>query len=155
MASPLASLRSPALLAAVFLFVGCADQGEGERCDLRNGNTDCESGLTCTSAEDLNKFAGSEQSGAALCCPPSGEVTVEACFPRSFDGLGDSGAPEGDSGAAGGAGGEGGGAGNAGTAGSAGAAGASGGSGGGTDGGAGSGGGVTDSGVADSSTDGG
>lgn len=72
--------------AAIFAFVlpllalGCADQGEGERCDRRNNNADCESGLVCTSKETL-------KSNADLCCPPPPQVpTVAQCTPGAGGG---------------------------------------------------------------------
>jgi hypothetical protein len=49
---------------------GCANQGEGDRCDRRNGNIDCESPLLCL------KVTGRGE----LCCPPAGQAsTVPEC----------------------------------------------------------------------------
>jgi hypothetical protein len=86
--------------ATLLLAGSCGLQGEGQRCDTLNGNADCESGLVCTPAEDLNPFPGNEK-GAAICCPSNGQATVEACFPRDFGGLGDGGGLGGASGAGG------------------------------------------------------
>lgn len=76
-------MRTPK--AALFAFVlplilglsalGCSNQGEGERCDHRNNNNDCESGLICTSKETL-------RSNSDLCCPPATQVpNVPECTP--------------------------------------------------------------------------
>ena len=43
------SLVAAALVAAV----ACANQGQGDRCDKNNNNTDCSAGLVCTSASLL------------------------------------------------------------------------------------------------------
>lgn len=53
--------------AALLPLAGCADQAEGERCDPKNNNLDCEGNLICTSLRSLN--AGTE---GAICCPASG-----------------------------------------------------------------------------------
>ncbi len=58
------ALKAAGLVAFAALCAGCAKQGEGERCDTRNDNRDCESGLICTSLSSLNR--GSE---GAVCCP--------------------------------------------------------------------------------------
>ena len=46
------------------LVLACDEQGEGERCDLRNNNIDCESGLECVALETLGV-----NSPGAVCCP--------------------------------------------------------------------------------------
>jgi hypothetical protein len=76
------------LLVCAGFAVGCGRQGEGERCDVRNGNADCESGLVCTPASDLIRVAGGEN--AALCCPARGQASVTACIAddTSFGGAG-------------------------------------------------------------------
>ena len=54
---------------ALFL-VGCPSQSEGQRCDLRNVNADCTSGLVCTQVA----------SGVQLCCLPVGQTSsTPAC----------------------------------------------------------------------------
>lgn len=67
------------LLALTFslLAAACGKQGEGERCDINNTGVDCEPGLTCRSADQLNIEGGR---GVALCCPidPT-RPTVTAC----------------------------------------------------------------------------
>jgi hypothetical protein len=55
---------------------GCASQGEGDRCDSRNGSADCKAGLTCK----LNLIPNETIQG--LCCPPTGASTVAACIPN-------------------------------------------------------------------------
>lgn len=70
-----------ALVLPLFASFGCADQGEGERCDRRNNNADCESGLVCTSKETL-------KSNADLCCPPPPRVpSVAQCTPGAGGGV--------------------------------------------------------------------
>lgn len=66
----------PRSLTLVALFVlGCAQQAEGERCELSNDNNDCESGLVCTSLSGLTG-----QSTGAVCCPPKGQpIHVDIC----------------------------------------------------------------------------
>ena len=71
------ALGCVALLSASLLS-GCSKQGEGERCDLNSGSLDCESGLICTPADDLN--VPGEGRGVALCCPVDTiQQTVDAC----------------------------------------------------------------------------
>lgn len=58
---------------------GCADQGEGERCDLEAAGptADCESGLVCTASKNLNS------NDADRCCPPEGEAYSDSrCAPK-------------------------------------------------------------------------
>lgn len=63
------------LLAAA---LGCTDQEEGDRCDIRNGSLDCEAPLLCQRAADLSLQGETE--GFALCCPAPGQViSVDAC----------------------------------------------------------------------------
>ena len=62
---------------ALGLSLGCADQGEGERCDTLSGNEDCASGLVCTELE-----TGSGEP-LARCCPPKGEkISDDRCIQR-------------------------------------------------------------------------
>lgn len=44
---------------AVWAVLSCSNQGEGERCDTKSGNADCETGLICT---DVGQ-------GVSRCCP--------------------------------------------------------------------------------------
>jgi hypothetical protein len=66
-----------AVSSAVVLAQGCAQQREGQRCDLRaenNGNADCQPPLICYRASELNA------SEVDLCCPPDRRAsTVAAC----------------------------------------------------------------------------
>lgn len=76
-------MRSP-FLASLFLSLasfafcfgvsGCSDQSEGDRCDLKNGNEDCQSGLTCTSKQVLG-------GNSDICCAPNS--TDVSCVPSS------------------------------------------------------------------------
>lgn len=64
------------LLLGLALTTGCNRQGEGERCDLRNYDLDCDQD------EDLEciPLEGSTVRNAAVCCPRSGRTTNEACL---------------------------------------------------------------------------
>jgi hypothetical protein len=69
----LVARRSFALLAwspLLLTVAGCGNQGEGERCDRKNGNLDCDPGLLCKEV-----FAPSYHN---ICCPPS-QATVAVC----------------------------------------------------------------------------
>ncbi len=59
-------------LGALVLVAACADQGEGERCQLENGNDDCAGGLVCTRSTDLPiapNFRGQARDNEGRCCP--------------------------------------------------------------------------------------
>src|SRR5690606_31491148 len=63
--------------------VGCAEQGEGERCDLANDNNDCAGDkIVCTSLRSLNRGTV-----GAVCCPES-DPSANVCKRLSLD-LGD------------------------------------------------------------------
>ncbi len=68
-----------ACLSALISAVACSNQGEGERCDTRNGNDDCESGLYCTPLSQLAGDNAAKGEGAALCCPAT-NPTRDVCF---------------------------------------------------------------------------
>jgi hypothetical protein len=71
------SLRRFAALAVCLtapLLGSCAEQGEGERCDPKNDNQDCDGDLVCTTLRSLNRGTI-----GAICCPMSG------CAEGSFD----------------------------------------------------------------------
>jgi hypothetical protein len=68
----------PWLLLAL-LTVACAEQGEGERCELSNDDNDCEPGLVCTSLSGLT----GETTGA-VCCPQS-NFTTRICRLKPLD----------------------------------------------------------------------
>jgi hypothetical protein len=63
------------LVLSSLLSLSCSRQAEGERCDTRNGNLDCESGLVCVSAAKLNSI---EVGG--VCCRSGGERGTEVCL---------------------------------------------------------------------------
>lgn len=81
------------VVCGVLVASACASQAEGERCDTRSGNDDCETGLVCTPVSGLaigsQLTTGANQQSTAnlgLCCPPSGDRSrqpVEACFPST------------------------------------------------------------------------
>lgn len=59
-------------LGALVLVAACADQGEGERCQLENGNNDCAGALVCTRSTDLPiapNFRGQARDNEGRCCP--------------------------------------------------------------------------------------
>ncbi len=77
----LTSLRCVAALAlclAAPLLGGCAEQGEGERCDIKNDNLDCSGDLVCKTLRSLNRGAT-----GAVCCPENGGKGI--CTQGDFD----------------------------------------------------------------------
>jgi hypothetical protein len=50
-------------LAAFVALSACSNYAEGERCEVLNGNEDCQDGLQCTPAGQLNS------SSSDRCCP--------------------------------------------------------------------------------------
>lgn len=68
----------PWLFLALLTFA-CAEQGEGERCELSNDDNDCEPGLVCTSLSGLT----GETTGA-VCCPQS-DFTTRICRLKPLD----------------------------------------------------------------------
>jgi hypothetical protein len=110
-----------ALLAFAWIALptGCAEQGEGDRCDIRSGNADCDDGLECVEAESLLDTSTSR------CCPSRAESTGACARGNATPGGGGGGGMSGAAGE-GGAAGEAGAAGEGGAAGEAGAAGAAG-----------------------------
>jgi hypothetical protein len=59
---------------SLLLLGACADQQEGDRCDTKNGNLDCEAPLEC------HEIVG--RGGVQLCCPPAGTTArVPECTP--------------------------------------------------------------------------
>ena len=72
------SLRSELLflLAAVTMTAtGCQAQGEGDLCNQKNYDNDCQSGLTCQIRPGV--VAIGEEYG--ICCPSNGQATTTAC----------------------------------------------------------------------------
>jgi hypothetical protein len=75
--------RSILPIAVVALFVGCSQQGEGERC-MKNANrdADCASGLVCIEA----RYLESESTTAYptdRCCPQDERATTDARCTRT------------------------------------------------------------------------
>lgn len=59
---------------AVLSAPGCSQQGEGERCDVaKNGDADCDDGLTCVMANDLHEGITDR------CCPAEGTERDTRC----------------------------------------------------------------------------
>jgi hypothetical protein len=72
--SRLPALRTLALAASAALsLLGCPTQGEGERCNIENGNDDCAEGLVCKSSRELG-------GNADICCPDGASDNPE-CIP--------------------------------------------------------------------------
>ena len=75
---------------AVMTVPGCSQQGEGERCDsAKNGDEDCDSGLTCVRSTELSDRATDR------CCPAEGSESDKRCTrgapPTSSGGSGSTG----------------------------------------------------------------
>lgn len=68
-----------AIFVVGFVASGCADQGEGERCDPLNYDQDCDDGLQCVELDTLRP--GAE---GAICCPPS-NPTQNICRDATFN----------------------------------------------------------------------
>jgi hypothetical protein len=70
-----ARVGSLGLLVLVLLLpFACSSQSEGQRCNVDNGNDDCESGLECKSSRELG-------GNADICCPISGPSESPECIP--------------------------------------------------------------------------
>ncbi len=61
----------------VVLSASCTGQGEGERCQLANGNDDCQSGLICYAANTITIPGTTSQSNADICCLPNRVASTE------------------------------------------------------------------------------
>jgi len=80
MLSALRSVLAFGLASAVVVLAvpACSQQGEGERCDYaKNGNEDCESGLTCVLKDSLLERVTDR------CCPPEGTGNSSRCRRRT------------------------------------------------------------------------
>jgi len=54
----------------------CGNSGEGEGCDPRQGNADCEEGFVCTPAHQV-------KAAEPVCCPrPPESASVASCHPE-------------------------------------------------------------------------
>jgi hypothetical protein len=72
--SRIPALRTIALAASAALSLfGCPTQGEGDRCNIENGNDDCAEGLLCKSSRELG-------GNADICCPDGASDNPE-CIP--------------------------------------------------------------------------
>ncbi len=100
MPSVLRSLAAFSFVSALAVLVapGCSQQGEGERCDsAKNGDADCDAGLSCVKQGDLAEDITDR------CCPAANEESDKRCargVPTS-GGSGGSGNTSGGAGAAG------------------------------------------------------
>jgi hypothetical protein len=79
------------LLFLVCLSAGCGNQKEGERCDIRNFNADCDDGLAC-----VQIAAGAGQQYQVCCYLGAVANPAPACIqgPVSTGGSGDAAAPD-------------------------------------------------------------
>ncbi|MFO0677945.1 MAG: hypothetical protein U0169_15520 [Polyangiaceae bacterium] len=58
--------------------IGCIDQAEGDRCSTLTGtDSDCEVGLRCTPASELNLTGGAN--GDGRCSPDRTQATTDVC----------------------------------------------------------------------------
>ena len=60
----------------------CSNQGEGQRCDKNSGDSDCASGLVCTTIQSqVTTSTGGGPTGSlpeAVCCPPQNQSATTA-----------------------------------------------------------------------------
>ena len=72
---------SLALLVGAPLMSSCAQEAEGERCELDKGlsgaDSDCADGLSCTDAATLQ-----HSPAASVCCPTDKTFTTIVCTPK-------------------------------------------------------------------------
>ena len=61
---------------ALFLAAACTTQSEGQRCQIANGNDDCDNGLVCVEGK-LITLPGGGNSNADICCPVDRTQAVE------------------------------------------------------------------------------
>ncbi len=90
-----------ALAAGAIAIIACSDQGEGERCDRRaenQGSNDCNSGLVCTAAGELNG-ATTTQIGEGRCCPVDRQTATTVVCSRAPAPAGGDAAPPPETGA--------------------------------------------------------
>jgi uncharacterized membrane protein YgcG len=73
-------------LLALLVLAGCAEQGEGERCERSNADADCEVGLRCVPLEI-----------GAICCPVDRPATDDMCRTAIIGGGGSGGTSTGGS----------------------------------------------------------
>lgn len=108
----LAAFTVASALSTALLMPACSQQGEGERCEIINGDTDCDDGLKCVSKNDL-----AEDATDRCCNPDQTTFTDSRCRPGTgsvepMGGAPSTGGPDAQAGAAGEAGGGAGGAGD-------------------------------------------
>ncbi|MFC1641210.1 hypothetical protein ACFL5O_00780 [Myxococcota bacterium] len=63
----------PSLMLVAASFFACADQQEGERCEIASGDTDCDSGLKCVDRRILM-----DQTLGDRCCPLEELMTLSS-----------------------------------------------------------------------------
>jgi len=81
----------PLVALVTILASSCADQAEGERCDPRNNNQDCESGLVCVQLSSLDPAETDDSIG--ICCPENSEQASDVCSSSSYTPKPDGGTP--------------------------------------------------------------
>lgn len=72
-----------ALVVPLVLASSCADQAEGERCDPRNNDSDCESGLICVRLSTLDETE--KDANVGLCCPPNASQASDVCSGAGYN----------------------------------------------------------------------
>lgn len=67
----LAKIVAVSCVLAFAVLAACSNAAEGERCEIDNGNDDCQDGLVCTQIANQN---------GARCCPPDrAQATTGVC----------------------------------------------------------------------------
>lgn len=69
-------LAAASAVGVLAIVSACSNYGEGERCEITNGNDDCANGLVCTSAKALAQPYNTSD----RCCPLDRNIaTAESC----------------------------------------------------------------------------
>lgn len=71
------------VLTGFVLLLACSRQEEGDRCDTKNDDNDCESGLVCV---DYNDLRGGKADQVSRCCNPEGNDVNDARCTRLIGG---------------------------------------------------------------------
>jgi hypothetical protein len=73
------------LVVGGWIALACSNQGEGERCELRNGNDDCQDGLICnpTQYQGSNRCCPVDSAAAThpACVTPTSPITADSAPP--------------------------------------------------------------------------
>ncbi|MDB4946266.1 MAG: hypothetical protein JWP97_5800 [Labilithrix sp.] len=109
-------ILATSVLAVFVTLSACSNNGEGERCQILNGNSDCQDGLVCTSASAAATSEGGTGAGSTIgnggngyvnppyntsdrCCPSDRKTaTHPACTEPNTSVGGEAGIPPADTG---------------------------------------------------------